>query len=99
MANKCLSLSASVSSQDRSNALYEAALKNKSSFLQRAIYTTWLIAGLTGLIAFAWAEPFSGWSFNWAIEHGLPEWVATYIGLPLIMALRAILMVESFGYA
>lgn len=97
MANKCLSLSSN-SSQDSSNALYEAALKSDSSWLRNAVYFGWIVVGLTGLIALAWAEPFSGWLFDWAVGNGLPSWLVTFVALPLVMALRAILLVESFGY-
>lgn len=96
MAHKSLSLSASVSSQDSSNALYEAALKNQANFILKALYSVWLIGGLTTLIVLAWAEPFSNQLLSWL---NLPLWAVNYIALPLIMAFRAILMVESFGYA
>ncbi len=96
---KCLTLSRANTAQDRSNALYESALKARTPLLLRALYFLYVVVGLTALIAFAWFEPVSNWLFAWLLTQGAPSWLIAYIGVPIVMVLRAILMVESFGYA
>lgn len=81
-----------------SNELYEAALKSKRSTLFRVLYAAWLVLGLSGLILIAWAEPFSGRLFRSLLSDGCPSWLITFVLSPLVMALRAVLAVESIGY-
>jgi len=82
-----------------SNELYEASLKQKHSFIRRALLALWTVLGLGGLIWFAWAEPFSGRLLSSLIADGAPAWAINWLALPLVMMLRAVLLVESAGYA
>jgi len=67
-------------------ALWGALLRRPGADARRRLFDLWTAAGLFALIAFAWAEPFSA--------RLLPAWTR-----PLVMALRGVLLVESFGYA
>ncbi|MBS1998049.1 MAG: hypothetical protein JSS86_17120 [Cyanobacteria bacterium SZAS LIN-2] len=80
------------------NEIYEAALKPPKSLLHRVLYSAWLVAGLFCLMAIAWAEPWSTSLFNLLQARGIPHNLITFVGMPLVMTLRAILLVESFGY-
>lgn len=64
--------------------LWNALLRRPDHSLRRRLLELWTAAGLLGLIALAFAEPWS---------KGLP-WPARL----LVMALRGVLLVESFGY-
>ncbi len=86
-----------ISTED-SLRLYGAALKPRGSFLSRAFKNIWTAGGIAGLMALAWAEPFSGRVLARAVAAGLPAWLADFVLRPLIMAARGILIVESFGY-
>lgn len=100
MENKrTLSLSANQTTADRSNSLYEAALKRNRSLLERILYAVWIVGGLTTLCTLAWYEPFSGQLFAWLADQGVSSWLLDYFALPLAMIARAVLLVESFGYA
>lgn len=65
--------------------LWTALLRRPDASLKRRLLELWTAAGLLALMAFAWAEPFSA---------ALPAWTR-----PLVMFLRGVLLVESFGYA
>lgn len=80
------------------NELYEAARKPTHSPLRRLLHLSWVALGISTLIWFAWAEPFSAAFFNLLQSHGVPGWIFTYIGVPLTMVIRAVILVESAGY-
>lgn len=82
-----------------SNEVYEAALKPGDGFAKRLLTILKLVVGLGALIAFAWAEPFSGMLFSKLLAAGTPEWMISFVLLPVVMVLRAVLLVESVGYA
>lgn len=66
--------------------LWKALLTRPEHTLRRRLLEVWTAVGIAGLIAFAWAEPFSA--------KFLPAWTQ-----PVVMFLRGVLLVESFGYA
>lgn len=78
--------------------LYEAAMPPAVAPMRRAAEAAWVAAGLTALIALAWAEPFSARAFVRAEAAGAPGPLIDWLAVPLVMALRALLLVESFGY-
>jgi len=80
------------------NDIYEAALKPPKSLLFRVLYSAWLVAGLFGLITIAWAEPWSASLFHLLLAKGVSQTVINFVAMPLVMTLRAVLLVESFGY-
>ncbi len=82
-----------------SNQVYEAALRPGDGLGKRLLTFFRLVVGLSVLIAFAWAEPFSGMLFAKLLALGTPEWMISFVLLPLVMVLRAVVLVESFGYA
>ena len=65
--------------------IYEAALRPPIPSLRRILKVLWTFAGLTGLVLLTWMDVFSAWV-------GL-FWV------PLVMVVRAVLLVETVGYA
>ena len=79
--------------------LWAALLRRPEDSLRRRLWELWTAAGLAGLIALAWAEPFSGRLFAALIAGGAPSAPILWGLKPLIMALRGVLLVESFGYA
>lgn len=81
-----------------SNKLYEAARKPTHSPLRRFLHLSWIALGLSTLIWLGWAEPFSAQLFSAVQNHGLPSWIVTFIGMPLVMTIRAVIIVESAGY-
>lgn len=78
--------------------LYEAALKPQAGWIKRTVSTIWLVAGLSGLIVFAWAEPWSQRMLEQMLTLGVPPGLVNYMVLPVVMAMRAVILVESFGY-
>lgn len=64
--------------------LWNALLRRPDHSLRRRLLELWTAAGLLGLVALAFAEPWSS---------GLPRPARL-----LVMALRGVLLVESFGY-
>jgi hypothetical protein len=80
------------------NEMYEAALKPPRTKIQRALYTTWIVLGLSTLIGLAWAEPFSAKLFSMMIAAGVSPLLIKFVAMPLVMTLRAVLAVESVGY-
>jgi sterol desaturase/sphingolipid hydroxylase (fatty acid hydroxylase superfamily) len=81
-----------------SNDLYEASLKPERSFIRTLLSMSWFVLALSALVAFCWAEPFSGWLFAKLISAGVAPWIINYIALPLVVAIRGVLLVESVGY-
>lgn len=80
------------------NELYEASLKDSRGFLWRALYGIWLVVGLTALFAIAWSEPWSDRLFAKMIAAGVSSRWIDFALAPLIMSMRAILLVEAVGY-
>ncbi|MDE2489505.1 MAG: sterol desaturase family protein [Elusimicrobia bacterium] len=80
-------------------ALWTALLRRPASGWRARLLGAWTAAGLLGLIALAWAEPFSGRLFARLAAAGAPPALIAWILKPLVMALRGVLLVESFGYA
>jgi hypothetical protein len=80
------------------NEIYEAALKPPKSLLIRGLYAAWVVVGLFGLMAIAWCEPWSASLFTFLQAKGVSPLLIDLIGMPLVMALRAVLLVESLGY-
>lgn len=78
--------------------IYEAALKPPKSLLFRVIYAIWIVIGLGGLIGIAFAEPWSASLFKVLLAQGFCPILIKFVGVPLVMALRAVLLVESLGY-
>jgi sterol desaturase/sphingolipid hydroxylase (fatty acid hydroxylase superfamily) len=81
------------------NELYEASLKSRHGTLQRAGYALWVVFGLTTLTAIAWAEPWSARLFTKMLADGASPWLIHFVLMPVVMTLRAVLIVESIGYA
>lgn len=81
------------------DAIYEASLKPDRSTVRRFLLWIWTVAGLAGLIWLAWAEPFSAILFDSMRAAGTPAWLVDFVLTPAVMALRAVLLVESAGYA
>jgi hypothetical protein len=80
------------------NATYEAALKPHRSLIWRIVSTLWLVVGSAGLIALAWAEPWSARFADYLLSAGTSGWLVNFLFLPLVMFIRAVVLVESFGY-
>jgi hypothetical protein len=78
--------------------MYEAALKPSRTTFGTILYWTWVVVGLTTLISLAWAEPFSNWLFAALIAKGVAPLLIKFVGIPVVMLLRACLAVESVGY-
>lgn len=99
MNNKqVLNLESRTASDRDLNGLYLAALPPERSALRQVLEKIRVAGGLSLLIWLALAEPFTGILFQRLLEAGLPAWLLTAFAEPLVMALRAVLMVESFGY-
>lgn len=79
--------------------LYIAALKASGNATNSLLHSLWAVFGLAALVWCAWAEPFSLYLFEALKSAGIPDWLIQYVGLPLVMALRAVVLVESAGYA
>lgn len=80
------------------NATYEAALKPHRSLMWRIIMSFWLVIGCGGLIAFAWAEPWSVRLADYLVSVGTPTALINFVLLPLVTIAKAVLLVESVGY-
>jgi len=80
-------------------ALWGALLRRPDESLRRRLFELYTAAGLLALIALAWAEPFSGRLFAKMIAAGASPALIAWGLKPLVMALRGVLLVESFGYA
>jgi hypothetical protein len=80
------------------NEIYEAALQPPKSLLNRVLYSAWLVIGLFGLMAIAWFEPWSASLFKFLLAKGVSPALINLVGMPLVMTLRAVLLVESLGY-
>jgi len=65
--------------------LWTALLRRPDASLRKRLLEVWTAAGIFGLLALAWNEPFSAMF--------LPAWTK-----PVVMFLRGVLLVESFGY-
>lgn len=81
------------------NTLYEAALKKQPGTVRRVLKTIWLIAGLSALSVFAWAEPWSAKLFQTFLANGVSPPLINYVLVPLVMAFRGMVLVEAIGYA
>jgi len=66
--------------------LWTALLRRPNATWRRRALELWTAAGIAALIGLAWAEPFSA--------KLLPAWTK-----PIVMFLRGVVLVESFGYA
>ncbi len=66
--------------------LWTALLRRPDASFRKRMLEIWTAAGIIGLLALAWVEPFSAML--------LPKWMK-----PVVMFLRGVLLVESFGYA
>jgi len=84
--------------QSQNCSLYEAALKPKRGIVSRVLYASWVVLGLSALIAFAWAEPWSAQGLAYLEANGLPHWLTAWVGASLVMILRAVVLVEAVGY-
>ena len=84
---------------DLDEALWAALLRRPDRSLRARLFELYTAAGLLGLIALAWAEPFSARLFARLLAAGTPAALIAYGLKPLVMALRGVLLVESFGYA
>ena len=80
------------------DALYAEAYRPRQTTFQRLLWAAWTAAGVSLLVLFAWAEPWSGRVLAAAVRSGLlPAW-ARWAAVPAVMALRAVLLVETIGY-
>jgi hypothetical protein len=84
---------------DLDSALWQALLRRPDHSLRRRLFELYTAAGLLGLMSLAWAEPFSGRLFARLLAAGAPPALIAFGLKPLVMALRGVLLVESFGYA
>lgn len=80
-------------------ALWGALLRRPDHSLKRRLFELYTAAGLLTLVALAWTEPFSGRLFARLLAAGAPPALIAWGLKPLVMFLRGVLMVESFGYA
>lgn len=80
------------------NAMYEEAVKPPRTPVWQALHCLWLVAGLSSLILFAWAEPFTTRLFSHLLTIGISPILVAFVLRPLVMILRAVLLVESVGY-
>jgi fatty acid hydroxylase family protein len=78
--------------------IYEAALKPRRSLASRAAEVAWLALGLGSLLLIGWSEPWSARWFAGLLAAGAKPWLIRWIAVPLVMALRAVLLVETVGY-
>jgi sterol desaturase/sphingolipid hydroxylase (fatty acid hydroxylase superfamily) len=81
------------------DALWPVLLRRPDSSWRRRLFDLWTAAGLLALMALAWAEPFSGRAFARLAAAGAPPALIAWVLKPAVMALRGVLLVESFGYA
>jgi hypothetical protein len=82
----------SVRADSEMMSLYEAAYRAPRRGVRGALVVLWTACGIAALTYLGWAEP---WSGPWLAS--LPR-LAYWIVMPLVMAARAIIVVESFGY-
>lgn len=80
------------------NELYTASLKPRQSVIRRALYSIWTVVGLSFFAYVAWAEPWSVKLFNSLLAAGIAPWVISFVGVPVVMGLRAVILAESVGY-
>ncbi len=80
-------------------SLWAALLRRPDNSWRRRLLELWTAVGVAALIAFAWAEPFSGRLFARLLAAGASSALIAYGLKPLVMILRGVLIVESFGYA
>jgi sterol desaturase/sphingolipid hydroxylase (fatty acid hydroxylase superfamily) len=80
-------------------ALWAALLRRPDASLRRRLLDVWTAAGVAAMIAFAWAEPLSARLFARLLAAGAAPALIAYALRPLVMVLRGVLLVESFGYA
>lgn len=83
----------------QASLLYEQTLRVRPGPGRLALKAAWTLLGLGGLTYLAWTGPFSGRLLQAALETGYPRWLIEYLGIPLVMSFRAVLIVESIGYA
>lgn len=81
------------------NEMYEAALKPPRTKLGQLLYSAWVFLGLAALVLLAWAEPFSARLFENLLSAGISPLLIKFVAVPAVMILRAVLLVESIGYA
>lgn len=84
---------------DLDETLWAVLLRRPDFSLRRRLFELYTAAGLLALIAFAWAEPLSGRAFAALLAAGAPPALIAWGLKPLVMVLRGVLLVESFGYA
>lgn len=80
-------------------SLWAALLRRPDHSLRRRLLEIWTAAGIAALIAFAWAEPLSARLFARLLAAGAAPALIACVLKPLVMVLRGVLLVESFGYA
>ncbi|MFI5347416.1 MAG: sterol desaturase family protein [Elusimicrobiota bacterium] len=80
-------------------SLWSVLLRRPDYSLRRRLFELYTAAGLIALMALAWAEPFTGRLFARLLSAGAPPALIAWGLKPLTMALRGVLLVESFGYA
>jgi hypothetical protein len=81
------------------NEIYEAARKPETGLVARVAYAVWLTIGLGGMIAFAWFAPGSAALLKLLLAKGVSPMILNFVGMPLLMALRAVMLVELIGYS
>jgi len=79
--------------------LWKTLLRRPDDSLRRRLFELYTAAGLLALIALAYAEPFSAVLFSKMRAAGAPAPLVALGFKPLVMLLRGVLLVESFGYA
>ncbi|MBI4424115.1 MAG: sterol desaturase family protein [Elusimicrobia bacterium] len=83
----------------RQMELYERAIRPPVSPPRRALRLAWTWTGLAALLWAGWSEPWSGRLLERLARGGVDPRLVTWGLTPLIYALRAVLLVEAFGYA
>lgn len=86
-------------SSNSTEQILKASYPQAVSPIMKVISGIWLVFGLTGLILVAWLEPFSQMFAQWLENKGVSLLLIEYLLIPSTMILRAILLVESIGYA
>lgn len=80
-------------------ALYEEAIRPAPRPISKAFWRAWTVAGIFTLLWLGWCEPWSAKVFARLAADGMPQRLIDWVLTPLAYGLRAILIVEAFGYA
>ncbi|MBI5203204.1 MAG: sterol desaturase family protein [Elusimicrobia bacterium] len=80
-------------------ALYEAAIRPAPRPVTRALWRAWTVLGISALLWAGWCEPWSALLVEKLAAAGGDRRLLDWGLVPLVYGLRAVLLVEAFGYA